>query len=308
MILGRAVLPAVAVLLAIALGWQWLQGVAAVPTGQVPVRIEAGTSGGGPSGSVAVSGRVTAEGRVVAYPGAEVTVGTEVLGTIVSMPVRENASVHKGDLIASLRADEVRASLREAHARLTEAEVGLRLEQARSGLDRILPGLKGQPPQTPQMVRENLTAATARRDAARADVDRLDAEAARYRILAPIDGVVVARHADPGETVAPAAPLVTIVDLTRLRVEAEVDEFDIPRIHIRSYAAIAAEGYRGHEWRGEVEEIAASVVARQTRPADPGRPADTRVLLVKVRFQEPNPLKLGQRVEVEIDGPSTRSP
>ncbi len=95
----------------------------------------------------------------------------------------------------------------------------------------------------------------------------------------------------------------TIVDLTRLRAEAEVNEFDIPRIMLRAGATITAEGYRGRRWRGEVEEIAAVVVARQTRPADPGRPADTRVLLVKVRFQEPNPLKLGQRIEVEIDGP-----
>ncbi len=181
--------------------------------------------------------------------------------------------------------------------------MGLRLEQARSGLDRILPRLHRASRQTPQTLRENLTAATARRDAARADVDRLEAEAARYRILAPIDGVVVARHADPGETVSPAAPLVTIVDLTRVRVEAEVDEFDVPRITLRAHATITAEGYRGRRWRGEVEEIAAVVVARQTRPADPGRPADTRVLLVKVRFREPNPLKLGQRVEVQIDGP-----
>jgi HlyD family secretion protein len=285
------------VLLAIALAWQWVQGVAVV-------RTEAGTPvAGEPSGSGDRPDRVTAEGRVVAYPGAEVTVGTEVLGTILRMPARENAAVRKGDLLAELRADEVRASLREAHAHLTEAEVGLRLEQARSGLDRILPRLAAQPQQTPQAIRDNLTAATARRDAARADVDRLEADAARYRILAPIDGVVVARHADPGETVSPAAPLVTIVDLTRVRVEAEVDEFDIPRIAPRAGATITAEGYHGRRWRGEVEEIAAVVVARRTHPADPGRPADSRVLLVKVAFQEPNPLKLGQRVEVQIDGP-----
>ncbi|MGP0070298.1 MAG: efflux RND transporter periplasmic adaptor subunit [Isosphaeraceae bacterium] len=303
MLLGRVVLPTSAVLLAIALAWQWVQGVAAVRTGQPSTRMEADASvEAGLSADRDLVGRVKAEGRVVAYPGAEVTVGTEVLGTIVSMPVGENASVRKGDLLVEFRADEVRASLREAHARLTEAAVGLRLEQARSGLDRVLPRLAG-PSQTPQAIRDNLAAATARRDAARADVDRLEAEAAKYRILAPIDGVVVARQADPGETVSPGAPLLTIVDLTRVRVEAEVDEFDIPRITPRAGATITAEGYRGRRWRGEVEEVAAVVVARQTRPADPGRPADTRVLLVKVRFEEPNPLKLGQRVEVEIDGP-----
>ena len=57
------------------------------------------------------AGRITAEGRVVAYPGAEVTVGTEVLGTIISMPAREKAAVRKGDLLVELRADDVKASL-----------------------------------------------------------------------------------------------------------------------------------------------------------------------------------------------------
>ena len=153
---------------------------------------------------------------------------------------------------------------------------------------------------TPAPRGDTVIAAEARRDAAGAPVDRLLAEAARYRILALIDGIIIARHADAGETVAPAAPLVTIADLTRLRVEAEVDEFDIPHIAPNAAATISAEGYTGLVWRGRVEEIADAVVPRRTRPEDPGRPADTRVLLVRIAFLEKNPLKLGQRVEVEI--------
>jgi RND family efflux transporter MFP subunit len=229
-----------------------------------------------------------------------VTLGTEVLGTILRMPAREKAAVRRGELLVQLRDDEVRASLAEARSRLTEAEVGLHLERARAGLDRMLPGLVRQPPASPEARRETLTAAEARRDAARAAVDRLEAELAKYRILAPIDGVVIARHADPGETVAPAAPLVTVADLTRLRVEAEVDEFDIPRVEAGAPATITAEGYPAPGWPGRVEEIADAVGPRQTRPEDPGRPADTRVLLVRIAFLEKTPLKLGQRVEVEI--------
>ena len=111
---------------------------------------------------------------------------------------------------------------------------------------------------------------------------------------------MVARHADPGETVSPAAPLMRIVDLTRLRVEAEVDEFDVAALGVGARATLTAEGYSGRHWRGEVEEIADAVVPRQSRPEDPGRPADTRVLPVKVALRETAPLKLGQRVEIEI--------
>ena len=293
MILGRVVLPASAVILAIALAWHSVQ----------TMTIRAGSAAearGVPAGPVVQTvARVTAEGRVATYPGGEVTVSTEVLGTIILMPAREKAAVRRGELLVQLRDDEVRASLREAQSRLIEAEVALRLERARSRLDRILPLVTAQPP-SPEVRRDTLTAAEARRDAARAAVDRLEAEAARYRILAPIDGVVIARHADPGETVAPAAPLVTIADLTRLRVEAEVDEFDIPRIASNAPATLFAEGYPGPGWRGRVEEIADAVSPRRTRPEDPGRAADTRVLLVRIALLEKTPLKLGQRVEVEI--------
>jgi multidrug efflux pump subunit AcrA (membrane-fusion protein) len=304
MMLGRVVLPATAVTLAVALAWHWVQG-ASFGNGPSSSRAERATdeaSAGSPRDAFAVG--VRAEGRVSAYPGAEVTVGTEVLGTIVSMPARENAVVRKGDLLAELRSDDVRASLREAHARLIETEVGLRLEQAGSRLDQVLPLRPSREDQAKaaKARRETLTLAQARRDAARAAVDRLEAEAAKFRIVAPIGGVIVARHADPGETVSPAAPLVTIADLTRLRVEAEVDEYDIPRITQGARATITAEGYPERGWRAQVEQISAMVVPRQTRAADPGRPADTRVLIVQLGLLEPTPLKLGQRVEVEILG------
>jgi RND family efflux transporter MFP subunit len=295
MFLGRFVFPCAGLVLATALTWQSVQSLIARSTT-------------GPSADAvamdrtvfdtsAPAGQITAEGRVVAYPGAEVTVGTEVLGTIVAMPAREKAAVFKGDLLVELRAVDVRASIREARHRLTEAEVALRVEQARSGLDRMFP-IKELT--TAAARRDALAAALARRDAADAAVERLEAEAAKYRIVAPIDGVIVSCNVNLGETVSPASPLVTIVDMTRLRVEAEVDEYDIPGLVPKAAVTITAEGYRGRLWRGEVEEIADRVAPRRTRPEDPGRPADTHVLRVKVAFRESNPLRLGQRVEVQI--------
>ncbi len=295
MILGRVVLPASAVVLLIVLAWQSIQTIASRAGATEVVRVEPGLAAG------AGIDRVMAEGRVATYPGAEVTVSTEVLGTVVQMPAREKAAVRKGELLVRLRDDEVRASLREAQAQLMEAEVALRLQQARTRLDGILPLVAIQPP-SPEARRDTLMFAEARRDAARAAVDRLEADASRYRIVAPIDGVVISRLVDPGETVTPATPLLTIADLTRLRVEAEVDEFDIPRIAANAAVTLSAEGYPDITWRGRVEEIADAVVPRQTRPEDPGRPADTRVLIVRIAFQEKTPLRLGQRVEVEIMG------
>jgi HlyD family secretion protein len=293
MFFGRVVLPALGLAVAAGLTWNSVKNTT-VPT-------EAASRVTFSAVAVHSSGRITAEGRVVAYPGAEVTVGTEVLGMIVDMPAFENAAVRKGDLLVELRADDVKASLREAHFRLIEAEAGLRLLRARSQLDRTFPaptGTKG--PQAADYRAEEQAAANARRDAAKATVERLEAEAVKYRITAPIGGTVISRHADLGETITPGSPLVTIVDLSRLRVEAEVDEYDIAGIVRSAQATITAEGYASAGWRGEIEEVPEAVVGRQTRPDDPGRPTDTRVLRVKVAFREPNPLKLGQHVEVEI--------
>ncbi len=292
MFLGRIVLPAAGLVLAIAITWRSVQTIAQNDAG--PVRLH----------SIAPDGpfpRVTAEGRVVAYPGARVTVGTEVLGTIVNMPLHEKAAVKKGDLLVELRSDDVKAALREAHHHLTEVEAALRLEQLRSRLDRILPLVTAKEPQQPDARRDALSAAVARRDAARATIDRLEAELAKYRIVAPIDGVIIERHVEPGETVSAASPLLTIVDLHRLRVEAEVDEFDIESVAAGAVATITAEGYPPRHFRAEVEEIADVVVPRRLHPEDPGRSADTRVLRVKVAFREPCTLKLGQRVEIAID-------
>ena len=54
-------------------------------------------------------------------------------------------------------------------------------------------------------------------------------------------------------------------------------------------------------WRGTVEEIPDAVTGRKIKPQDPARPTDTRVLLVKVALAIPDGLKLGRRVEVEIE-------
>ncbi len=93
----------------------------------------------------------------------------------------------------------------------------------------------------------------------------------------------------------------TIADLGRLRVEAEVDEFDIARISRGARAVITAEGHSAAQWRATVEQIPDVVTGRRLRPQDPGRPIDARVLAVKVAFGEATPLKLGQKVDVEFD-------
>ena len=87
MFLGRVVLPAIGLLVAVSVTWHSFRNVTAHT--EVKSVGEPGTS------AARVSVKIIAEGRVVAYPGAQVTVGTEVLGTIISMPARNGGCAQR---------------------------------------------------------------------------------------------------------------------------------------------------------------------------------------------------------------------
>jgi HlyD family secretion protein len=249
----------------------------------------------------APAARVVAEGRVVTYPGAEVTIGTDVAGTIERLPVEEKEAVTAGDVIAVIKADDTRAALAVARARVGEADADIRLfaadvERAKH-LFREDVGTK----QAWDKAERDLDSARARLSSAKAEVRRLEALVGKTVITAPIDGVVITRHAHAGESLESGKPIVTVANLRKVRVEAEIDEFDTARIHLGAPVDVSAEGF-GRTWRGTIEEIPDAVVNRRLKPQDPSKPIDTRVLLVKVAFAEETPLKLGQRVEVKISG------
>ena len=243
--------------------------------------------------------RVTADGRLVARPGAEVTLGSDLDGTIARVAVEEKDHVRRGQVLVELRADDLRASLAEARARVAEADADIRLATAEVERARKLLSAAVGTPREVDRAERDLDAANARRETAVASVARIQAELAKTRVVSPIDGVVLSREVHPGETIEAGRSLLRVADLTRTRVEAEVDEFDAAAIAEGARVTVTAEGY-DRSWPARVEEIPDAVSGRRLKPDDPGRPTDTRVLLVKIAFDQPTPLKLGQRVEVEI--------
>lgn len=244
--------------------------------------------------------RVVAEGRVVTYPGAEVTIGSDVAGTIARLTVNEKENVRRGAGVAMIEADDTRAALGVARARVGEADADIRLYQSEVARAQNLWQVDIGSKQAWEKADRDLDAARARRASAAAEVSRLEALVAKTIITAPIDGVVITRHVHAGETIDAGDAIVTVADLAKTRIEAEIDEFDVARMKLGATVKIMAEGFE-HGWRGTIEEIPDSVVNRRLKPQDPSKPIDTRVLLVKVAFAEPTPLKLGQRVEVEIE-------
>jgi RND family efflux transporter MFP subunit len=246
-----------------------------------------------------------AEGRVATYPGSDVIVGTDLGGTLTQVLVQEGDRVRRGQLLALLDARQDGAALREAQSKIRELQADEHYQTTELQRHETLQSSGIISRQALDQTRTQLDLARARREAAQATAERLKIMVSKLRIEAPMDGVVIARFAHGGETVTPGTRLVQIAKTDQVRLEAEIDEFDLSRVHIGDRVKVRAEGYPSN-WTGSVEEIPDQVVGRKLKPQDPARPSDTRVLMVKVALKESTPLKLGQRVELEIQPFGTR--
>jgi cobalt-zinc-cadmium efflux system membrane fusion protein len=108
-------------------------------------------------------------------------------------------------------------------------------------------------------------------------------------VLAPIDGVVTERQANPGLNVDPSMPLFTVVDLSSVWVLGDLYEKDFARVRVGSEATITTTAYPGLALGGRVTYI------------DPQLNAETRT--ARVRVEVPNPrleLRLGMYAEMQI--------
>jgi len=230
-------------------------------------------------------------------------VGTERNGRLVRVLVTEGQAVAKGQLLAELESDELRAALGEAKAHVTELDAEVHLAEVTLKRREDLAQQQIVSTHDLDEARRDVETAHARAQTGRATVERYEAQLRKTRIVAPIAGTVIARHAQGGEMLDSGARVVTLADLKRLRIEGEADEADAGALVLGAPVTITSDGFPGQSWRGRVEEIPDSVTLRRLKPQDPGRPTDTRILAVKVAFLETTPLRLGTTVELRIAGP-----
>ena len=243
---------------------------------------------------------IAAEGRVVAYPGAEVKIGAERAGRLVRVLVEEGDAVRSGQLLAEIDSDELRAELAEARARVVEAEAEVRLSESTLARRQKLQEERILAAHDLDQATRDYETSRARAVTARAAVARYEAVVAKSRIAAPIAGTVVARVVDAGQMVETGDHAFTVADLERLRIEGEAHEADAGGVALGAEVKITADGYPGRSWRGTIEEVPDSVTLRRIKPQDPSRPTDARVLAVKVAFAEAVPLRLGTTVDLRI--------
>jgi multidrug resistance efflux pump len=146
---------------------------------------------------------------------------------------------------------------------------------------------------------EDVSRARADLDMALSAVAEAESVLAKTLIRSPIAGVVLRTHVREGETVAPSPelPLVTVADMSSLRVRAEVDEADIGRVYARQRSWVTAPAYGDNRFSGNVVSIAPILGRKKLTRDDPTERIDTKVLEVLVELDAGQQLPIGLRVD-----------
>lgn len=152
------------------------------------------------------------------------TISSRTLARITNMAVRAGDTVVRGQLLLELersdlesRRDQAREQVRAAEARLTEASQGLDRAQQLHSQDLVSDALLDE-------ARSRHDALTAELAKARQAVQEADIAIGFTMIRSPIDGRVVERFAEPGDTASPGDKLLTLYNPMSLRIEAAVRE------------------------------------------------------------------------------------
>ena len=154
-----------------------------------------------------------------------------------------------------------------------------------------------------QQVREvDINVARKKLSAAEATRDRAAAEAERNLVRAPMNGTVLEIFARPGEIVTADRGVLDLGDTSTMFVEAEVYAADFPRVKRGARATITGEAFSG-ELQGAVDEILREAGESRLFPPDPATAADKRVVRVRIRLTQGQPVERlsGLQVAVRIE-------
>lgn len=205
---------------------------------------------------------VTATGIVRPKTGAEIEVGSEVVGRLVAVPVTVGEYVGKGAVLARIdpaafaaRRDEADAALKLAEAERDYARLDLGRKQ------HLLSTAVGSV-QAVDTARTNLAAAEAKLRGAAARLALAEIDLGRTTVTAPIAGYVADVAMTEGETLSmrlEMPSLVTIIDISRLEVRAFVDETDIGSIQLGQAATFTVDSFPD-------QAVTARVVAIEPKP------------------------------------------
>lgn len=188
-----------------------------------------------------------------------VDVGTQVSGTISQIFVDYNSKVKKGEVVAMIDTTNLVASLDNARAGLQSADAQLNLAKQNFDRTKVLYDSKQVAKATYDQDLANYKTALSNLAVAKARVTAAQISLNYATITAPIGGVVISRNVNVGQTVAASfntPTLFTIAnDLTKMQVQASIDEADIGQIKKGQSVEFTVDAYPNDVFKGKVRQI-----------------------------------------------------
>jgi HlyD family secretion protein len=284
---------------------------------------------------------VTASGSLSAV--VSVDVGSQVSGKVAALRADFNSPVKKGEVVAEIDTSLYAAALRQSQGELASARADVVLKRQNLERKKTLVPLRA----ASTWDLEQATAELAKAEAAvlirEAVVESAQANLGYCKITAPVDGIVIARRVDAGQTVIAAmtTPVLFVIaqDITKMNISAAVSEADIGQVRVGQPVEFTVDAYPDEVFAGVVEQVRkapASVqnvvtydtIIRVSNPEQklfPGMTADVSIRVaertgvwkvanaalrysppLRVAFESPPPLRLerAQRLVFEPSAPS----
>lgn len=200
---------------------------------------------------------VTATGEL--QPVYKVDVGTQVSGIVQRLYVDFNSVVKKGQLLAELDKSNLNEQLSQAQTSVSNAQSNLTLAQQTYDRTKALYDNKAATLEAYEAATNQLTLAKNQLRTAKSDLSRAQTNLSYATIYSPIDGVVLDKAVEEGQTVASSfntPTLFTIAnDLTQMQVEAKVDEADIGEVKAGQPVSFTVDAFPDDVFSGSVKEV-----------------------------------------------------
>jgi len=242
--------------------WYWQQRKAAASEG---VYRTAQVERGNIRVAISSTGTLSATSTVI--------VGSQISGQVTAVLVDFNSQVKKGDVLARIDPSTYEAQIEQGAAQIASAQASLRQSQAtlaNAELDYRRKADLGRQQLVAQsdvdLARSALDQARAQVNAAQAQIRQQTASTQTTRvnldrtvIRSPVDGVVLTRTIEQGQTVAAslqAPELFTIAeDLSKMKIELAVDEADIGQVKVGQEVSFTVDAFADRQFRGKVEQV-----------------------------------------------------
>jgi HlyD family secretion protein len=240
---------------------------------------------------------VTASGSLSAV--VSVDVGSQVSGKITHLYVDFNSPVHKGQLVAEIDPTVYEAQLQQAQGDLASARADVTLKHQNLERKKILVPLKA----ASQLDLDQAVAELAQSEATvtikEAALHSAVANLGYCKITAPVDGIVISRKVDEGQTViaAMSTPVLFTVaqDITKMNITADISEADIGQVRTGQQVEFGVDAFPNEVFHGKVSQVRKSptttqnVVTYQTiidvnnpeQKLFPGMTADVSILVME---------------------------